>query len=257
MSDETNIGNPYHTELRAFNGDPGLKEALLKEVQWHQDMDHIRKLQYWNVDSDGVERGCSVGCTIKGIISVLGIDGECDNHAMFEYVGIPAVLAHLDDLLFENIRGWQTWPKQFLEAIPVGADLSLVTPKLLYWLLTDGMKDALAESLPNIASLATKAAGLWARVIDGERVPALEFYDMRDTARVTLFRASFGYSNAALAISTAVDTSSMRGPSNAIGNAADEFRGPLPSFYESVKDKLLELLRNSPVPSVTEREAYA
>ena len=46
------------------------------------------------------------------------------------------MLARLEDGIFENLPDdlAMTWPQRFLEAIPVGADLSQVGDKFLHWL---------------------------------------------------------------------------------------------------------------------------
>ena len=48
-------------------------------------------------------------------------------------------IAYLEDAIFESLQNGDTknFPLRFLEAIPVGADLSMVVPKFLYWLLSD------------------------------------------------------------------------------------------------------------------------
>jgi hypothetical protein len=54
-------------------------------------------------------------------------------------LGIPVWLAHLEDSIFNllNTDDAIRWPTKFLEAIPAGADLELVHPRFLHWLLVD------------------------------------------------------------------------------------------------------------------------
>ena len=110
--------------LRAYHGDPTIKATYLARVRAHREADQLIKGIYWQHG-----KGCAVGCTVHS-----------DNHAAYETeLGVPRVLARLEDGLFERLPNGQAlaWPAQFLEAIPVGADLSLVWPQFAVWLLVD------------------------------------------------------------------------------------------------------------------------
>ena len=112
------------TPLRAFHGNPAIKATYLARVRAHREADELIHGTYWE---DG--KGCAVGCTIHG-----------SDHSDYERkLGVPTILAYLEDRLFESLpaEAAQQWPAAFLEAIPVGADLSLVWPKFAVWLLTD------------------------------------------------------------------------------------------------------------------------
>jgi hypothetical protein len=108
----------------AFHGKPEIKEQYLARLRAHYAADEIVKGKYWEQG-----KGCAVGCTIHG-----------SDHKRYESeLGIPEVLAYLEDQLFERIphRLAKEWPIKFLTAIPVGADLSEVWPKFAHWLLVD------------------------------------------------------------------------------------------------------------------------
>lgn len=110
--------------LQAFHNDPKLKQKYLERVRQHRELDQIVKGQYWE---NG--KGCAVGCTIHS-----------SNHSAYETeLGIPEVLAHLEDRLFESMHNSQAliWPEHFLNVIKPGADLSEVWPKFAVWLLVD------------------------------------------------------------------------------------------------------------------------
>lgn len=105
-------------KLLAFHCDPSIKEKYLKRVREHREADEIAQGQYWR---NG--KGCAVGCTLHG-----------DDHSAYEReLGIPIALAYLEDRLFElmPLRRSKLWPEEFLQAVPVGADLSGVVARFL------------------------------------------------------------------------------------------------------------------------------
>ena len=110
--------------MLAFHNSADLKAKKLKQVLAHQAADEIVKGQYWQGG-----KGCAVGCTIHG-----------SNHGDYETkMGVPRMLARLEDLIFEGMPNADAklFPARFIEAIPVGADLSLVGWKFLHWLIVD------------------------------------------------------------------------------------------------------------------------
>ena len=120
-----------NTPLLAFHGDPAIKERYLARVRTHRAADDIIRGTYGRAEGASGWRGCAVGCTLHG-----------ENHAAYEgELGIPRALAHLEDTLFERmpLESAPDWPVEFLEAIPIGADLSLV----VWQLLSRGIRDLL------------------------------------------------------------------------------------------------------------------
>ena len=108
----------------AYHGKSGIKEEYLARVRAHRAADEIVKGRYWQQG-----KGCAVGCTIHS-----------SSHSAYETeLGIPSQLAHLEDVTFERLKNGASmlWPERFLEAIPVGADLSFVWPGYAVWLLGD------------------------------------------------------------------------------------------------------------------------
>jgi hypothetical protein len=111
-------------QLIAFHGDDKIKDKYMKRLEAHKAADEIIKGTYWQ---NG--KGCAVGCTVHS-----------DNHAAYETeLGIPRILARLEDGIFENLQNGRAkdWPIQFLSAIPIGADLSNVWPQFAIWMLID------------------------------------------------------------------------------------------------------------------------
>ena len=86
--------------MKAFHSDPALKEQILTQLQAHYDADEIIKGVYWE---NG--KGCAVGCTIHS-----------RHHKNYETkLGIPEVLAYLEDNIFEWLPndGAKEWPGNF------------------------------------------------------------------------------------------------------------------------------------------------
>lgn len=114
--------------MKAFTDTPVSKEQLLASLHAHRAADRLAKGHYWD---DG--KGCAVGCSLHDFAP-----GSEDLHAEYERLfGIPAALARLEDVIFENLpaRAAQKWPVRFAEAIPEGADLSRVVPAFLVKLI--------------------------------------------------------------------------------------------------------------------------
>jgi len=151
------------TPLRAFHENPAIKATYLARVRAHREADELIRGTYWE---DG--KGCAVGCTIHG----------SDHSAYERELGIPATLAYLEDQLFESLptEAAQQWPEHFLEAIPVGADLSLVWPQFAIWLLTDPQAGVIRFSRDDQARHAiTGVAGLYQRVCTRQAVSREEW----------------------------------------------------------------------------------
>ena len=108
------------TTLRAFHNDPSIKDSLLARLRDDAAHGRIVERQDWED-----REGCAVG----------GSD-----HMLYESeYGIPAVLAHIEDTIHEGLPESDrvTFPIRFIEAIPVGADLSRISWAFLHTILTD------------------------------------------------------------------------------------------------------------------------
>ena len=124
--------------MLSFHNDSKIKATYLARVQAHALADEIIHGAYWQ---EG--KGCAVGCTIHG-----------SDHAKYETeLGIPRILARLEDRIFEGLANAEskTFPSRFLSAIPVGADLSMVWPKFAAWLLVGCQRHTKKDSAQWIA----------------------------------------------------------------------------------------------------------
>ena len=103
--------------MKAFHGDPAIKEKYLARLKAHHEADEIIQGTGWE---NG--RGCAVGCTLNNY-----------SHVAYETeLGLPQWLAYLEDRIFEWLPAVKAkqFAVDFLNAVPVGADVSEVRFKL-------------------------------------------------------------------------------------------------------------------------------
>jgi hypothetical protein len=149
------------TTLLAYHGDPKIKERYVARVAAHREADELIHGTGWE---DG--KGCAIGCLFE----------EYDHSLAPTQIGVPEVLAHLADEIFEGLKNGdaQTWATEWVEAIPVGADLSLVWPRFAEWMLVDPTDGVIrfAEKDEAVAKAIREVASLHSALIRGEVVGA-------------------------------------------------------------------------------------
>ena len=127
--------------MLAFHSDPGLKDFLIADLEAHKLADTLTKRLYWQ---DG--KGCAVGCSLEAVRRRPGKGKKSrskinhSDHSAYEvYLGIPRILARLEDLMFEELENGHSkeWPLRFTRAIRPGANLTMVWPRFALWLLTE------------------------------------------------------------------------------------------------------------------------
>jgi len=127
--------------MKAYHGIQELKMTMVAAAIRHREADRLAQgFGYGKLDADGKWRGCAMGCTIQTINLKQGRQIRFGDHAAYESeLGVPRMLAYLEDGIFEALpkAAALTWPERFLQAIPIGADLSLVGDQFLHWLLVD------------------------------------------------------------------------------------------------------------------------
>ena len=159
-------------KLRAFHGDAQLKKDLLSEIVKHQKQDQIIKGTYGE-EEDGKWKGCAVGCSIHSLNISKGKTLDTSNHSVYESeFGIPESLARLGGFLFESMPNdkAQKWVAEFIRAIPVGADLSLVAPRFIAATLRDLLKIKEVKADKDVAKSVLDIAILWEKIVAGEVV---------------------------------------------------------------------------------------
>ena len=259
----------------AYHGKPEIKETYLKRVRDHRAADQlVQNYGYWK---DG--KGCAVGCTLHS-----------GNHAAYETeLGIPQQLARLEDRTFEGLPQAEArlWPERFLEAIPVGADLSSVIDRWLLWILMDPTKgviqhaktDAGKACIKKIAdAIQQKIAGnnltveAWRKL----REKAWEQSRIAATAAAYAYAAAYAataaaaadaaayaaaadpYATAAYAATAAAAYAASASAADATAAAADAAADAADAAYAAAArkkhyvasaNKLLELLQAAPIPA--------
>jgi hypothetical protein len=159
--------------MKSFHNKPELKEMMLEEVLKHQKADEIIQGSY---ESRG--KYCAVGCSIESLNMRLGKHYSHGDHSVYETeLGIPKIIARLEDRIFEGLEREKAkmFPLRFIQAVPVGVDLSLVWPKFAIWLLGDE-KDGVIKYVETDEQkkIIIDIVELYKRVIAGESIESLK-----------------------------------------------------------------------------------
>jgi hypothetical protein len=208
--------------MRAYHNDYQIKTNILAQLQAHYDADEIIKGKYWE---NG--KGCAVGCTIHS-----------DNHREYETrFGIPEILAHLEDTIFENLPNERAkeWPLKFMSSIYVGADLSTVWPLLAIWILTDKEYGVLQYTQPESPQyLAIKhVADLYQHGYTHEQMA--QAADAAITADAIT----------ADAVATADAYAAAAAYAGAVASVYASVYASRADYYVKLSDKLIQLLQNT------------
>lgn len=169
--------------MKTFNGDPKLKEELLEFIKWHEEQDKIVQGTY-GVGTEKDWKGCAVACSIKSLNMKHGKKLLTDNHSVYETeLGIPIGLAELEDGIFEGMtaREAKKWPYRFMNAIPVGVDLDIISYRFQYYLLTDP-KGVMQFASPEGRRAIKAVAKLINQRIRGETVKSVDWQIAKETA---------------------------------------------------------------------------
>lgn len=109
-----------------FHNNPQLKQTLVDRLARHEELDNFRQgFLYWGKD-DGVWRGCALGCSLYDPGEPRRRSQSNWHGEMERMFGIPAYLVRAEEVLFESLAPDEarTWPRRFIEAMPVGVDLT-------------------------------------------------------------------------------------------------------------------------------------
>jgi hypothetical protein len=202
-------------KLKAFHGDKSLKSALVKEIKWHKAQDKIIQGTY---ETDG--KYCAVGCSIHSLNVKKGTTFSPSDHTIYEtQLGIPESLARLEDLIFEGLPKDKCadFPLKFIQAIPVGANLAMVAPKFIIFVLNDCLKNAEPDGVKAI----TTVIKLWSSVVAGKNPKQAAWSAAGSAARSAESAARSAESAAGSAESAARSAESAAGSAeSAAGSAA-------------------------------------
>ena len=254
--------------MLAYHNNPELKEQFLTLLRWHQEQDKIIKGTYSDNPRNGLVtvagfslsskfKGCAVGCSINSLRAITGKVFDYGNHAAYEeLIGVPRILARLEDGMFERLpdEKSQAWPVRFAEAIPVGADLSLVWPRFAHWLLVDDRDGVIRFAKTDDQRKAIQdVAKLYQDTINGVEV---SIYTWRNASAASAAYADAASASAAYAAYAAAAYAAYAASASAAyaayaaaasAAAAADARS---KHYEKMADKLVELLAECQVVEV-------
>jgi hypothetical protein len=199
------MGNP----MIAYHGREDLKTRFVAEILKHEQAHAIVKGTYGERVGDRF-RGCAIGCSVESIALVEGVkDVSHGDHRLYEqYLGVPIVLAHLEDRIFEGLAAAEarTWPRRFASAIRPGADLSMVGPRFLLDLLTapEGAVQRGGQTRPQVAAAIGAVIGLFRGWMEsGTKPSATQWREARNLAAASAYDASAYAAYAAASASAA------------------------------------------------------
>lgn len=168
--------------MRAYLNDPKLKQDFLAEIRKHQEADRIIQGTY---GEDGEDfKGCAVGCSIRSLNIIKGKHIPTGSHEAYEpELDMPVALAHLEDRIFEGlpVEKAKQWPYRFADAVTVGADLTMVIPKFLVWLMDDLEQFATAKGKVALR----RVSSLYERRIAGDEPGGDEWHEAATRAANT------------------------------------------------------------------------
>lgn len=155
-------------KFSAFHGKHEIKDKYIARMKDHMAADQLVQGSGFKPDSG---KGCAVGCTL-------------DNYSHFAYekeLGIPFTIAILEDHIFEDLSKEKamSFPLEFLEAVPVGADLSNVYNNMEIFDL-HFLKDKLIEQ--DIKKICNDLISLHEKVIKGIEVTDGDWKNVADRA---------------------------------------------------------------------------
>jgi hypothetical protein len=234
------IPNKEIKKLRAFKGDKKLKSLMVKEIKWHQDQDKIIQGTYGDSTNPN-SKFCAVGCAIDSLNRKLNKNFATGNHVVLQdELGIPKTLAYLQDSIFERLPKEIAlkFPLKFIKAIPVSADLSLVAPKFIVFVLEDCIKNA----DDNGKVIITKIIGMWGKVIDG-KPPKQSAWSAAESAAWSVAESAawFATRSAIWSAWSAAESVAESAARSAAWSAAWS------AAYGRYANKLIKLLKEAPV----------
>lgn len=170
------------TPVLAFHNNPVKQQFYLDRVEAHYLADEIAQGAYVNTLQEDHPQYCAVGCVLHE---------PTGGHGRYpDEIGAPESLAYLQDRIFESRSpaDAKEWARNFMRAIPLGADLSNVVPLFMAWLMDDptygvGPNTADAE----IKELALEVAR---RYRTGEGLVGEEAEALADRLRAAFVKAS-------------------------------------------------------------------
>lgn len=185
--------------FRAFYGDAALRDEVVARVRGHIEADRI--LSY---GSNG-----PLGEPAQQKYSLMAAALESTDLPRYEgTLGVPAPAGRLAEVVHSlmmqgidvdgdrqyHLRAPSSaWPLDWLQAIPLGADLQSLTPRFIAWFLRDLIAGPYLYGLqatPEAAAAAEQVARLHARAASGDAPTAEEWKSVRATVGAVLAASS-------------------------------------------------------------------
>lgn len=243
--------------MLAYHNNQSIKDKYIARMKGHMKADALIQGTGW----DG-HKGCAVGCTFENY-----------NHARGPIeIGVPETLMQLEDYIFEGLPVEQAkaFPLEFLTAIPVGANLSMVWPRFALWLLASPDHGVLRHCNDDAYPSAETAVDLYRRWIHGDQPSAEEFEAAARVAWTAAWAATARASEASEAseaaawaseaaawvaaawAAEAVEEAEAAAWTVRAARAAEETEDASSweedtAFWRAARDELLRLLREAPV----------
>jgi hypothetical protein len=117
-----------------------LKDAFVKIIKEDKINGKFTKGSYWSPEK---QKGCAIGCSERALCTILGDKYENRRHYyLSKTLNIPESIFHLQDEIFESLPKTESdqFVVDFVEALPVGKDLTNVEYKVKIWILKKGKK---------------------------------------------------------------------------------------------------------------------
>jgi len=244
----------------AWHNNPDLKTEVAERMAAHRSEDSIVQGFYQQISTQIASgyRGCLIGCTlppqplpegadVAGCNDIWGAEPKApDNgwHARVEQLyGIPETIGYLLDRIFESLPADSGACARFavdsIEAVPVGADLSMVPDRLMLDVLADpehGMLPHMAVGSDRRPAV-VQVIDLYRRRLAGDEPSDDEWIDAYicdyDDEWVHVQAAQAGHADGGAFASYALA-------------AAGDCAGP--RWWTWVADRLLHHLANAPTP---------
>ena len=164
------IPTPELKKLKAFHNKKDLKKSMVAEVLKHQKQDQIVQGTYGK--ENGQWKGCAVACSVRSLAVCNGeaLKTSYNDHSRYQTdLGVPEALAHLEDYLFEAMPTDKAklWPAEFIKAINVGSNLSLVSPKFISATLRDLLSVKEVKDDKEVSKQVLHIAKMWDAVVNG------------------------------------------------------------------------------------------
>ena len=243
----------------AYHSDPKFKADFVQECIWHREQDRYISGTFQREDKEGF-KGCSIGCSVNSLKRLGKNSIDYSDHAgCAKLLGWPEWLCRLQDGIFEGLpaKDRPRFTEQLAQAIPVGADMTMIWPKFAHWLLVDP-KDGvirLAET-DQVRDAINTVGSLFQRWIDGDKPSVGEWESAESAARATSAEsaewsaersAARSAARAAWSAQSAASAQSAESAARSAARSAESAASAQSAERQKQRDKLFELLKAAPV----------